>query len=67
MAAGGERGVLSRTMHKNDFRKDSLVSFFVCSLFNTKIYRSPGTILKEEQAKKQKKRTYKKKEKQEIT
>ena len=28
MAAGGERGVMSRTMHKNEFKKNSPVSFF---------------------------------------
>ena len=53
MAAGGERGVLSRTMHKNNFKKDSPVSFLFVLCFNTEIYRSPGTLLKEEQAKKQ--------------
>ena len=28
MAAGGERGVMCRTMHKNDFKKDSPVPYF---------------------------------------
>ena len=67
MVAGGERGVLSRTMHKNDFKITHLFLFSFVLCFNTEIYRSPGTLLEEEQVKKkQKKRTYKK-EKQEIT
>ena len=28
MAAGGERGVMCRTMHKNYFKKDSPVPYF---------------------------------------
>ena len=47
--------MLSRTMHKNNFKKDSPAAcFFFRLFFVLAIYRSPGTLLKEEQAKNRK-------------
>ena len=53
MAAGGERGVMSRTMHKTYFKKDSPVLFSFVLCFDTKVYkyRSTGTLLTEKAGK----------------
>ena len=53
IAAGGERGVMSRTMHKTYFKKDSPVLFSFVLCFDTKVYkyRSTGTLLTEKAGK----------------
>ena len=43
MAAGGERGVLSRTMYENDFKKNSPVPFFVWGRLRRRPPRTPAT------------------------